>query len=59
VSRRSTLKRRRERKRRKYELRKQALQLQLPSRPSTARLLELVARQTSILADVIRELEKQ
>ena len=58
MTRRSTLKRRRERQRRRFLQRKKARQF-LPSRPSTAKLLELVAQQSSVLADVIRELEQQ
>lgn len=54
MSRRSTLKRRRERKRRKHELRSKAAQL----RPSTAKLFALIQAQTGILASIFAELEK-
>jgi len=70
MARRSKLKRRRERQKRRHLQQLKApvnpvsgektTALQLPLRPriSTAKLLELVAQQTSILATVISELEQ-
>jgi hypothetical protein len=55
MTRRSTLKRRRDRKKHKHYLRKKAVQQLVPSRPSTAELLELAAHGSSPLAQAIRE----
>lgn len=55
MSRRSTLKRRRERQRRRYE-QKMALQMP-PKRPSTGKLIELIQMQTSVISSLLAESE--
>jgi hypothetical protein len=54
MSHRSTLKRRRERKRRKLELQKQALRLPI-RKISTSALIEEIQRRTHVIADVLAE----
>ena len=59
MSRRSTLKRRRERKRRKHQEQKR-LALQLPpNRPSTAKLIELIQLQASVISSLLAESESK
>jgi len=58
MSRRSTLKRRRERKRREHEdQRKQALEL--PPKVSTAKIFEALERQAHMLSEILAESESQ
>lgn len=55
MSRRSTLKRRRERQRRKHELKKMALQLPPARKISTFELIQELERRAHILAEVFAE----
>jgi hypothetical protein len=55
MSRRSTLKRRRERKRRKYAAQQKALQLPPVRKISTFELIQELERRSDILADVFAE----
>jgi hypothetical protein len=59
MSRRSTLKRRRERKRRQHQQRKLALQLPPQRKVRSAELFELVERMAHICAEAITESQQR